>query len=331
MKAHNDTNANEDGALRVMPKERGSLVGVSCIIRQYEESRFIVTIPGLPILPYQKHIGLHQSQNMHDKSLQATRGSSNHGYNLRSSRKHPKLPPKPAVKKHQQKLTDIQDAKNGNFAELHQEYFTGSTAIKPPQNCILTEQFLLRIAEQLGNEWQSLLIHLGLKKSQIDLIKSETLHGGDLQQTIFRGLLKWKQRCRREDEAIHQLRSCLQQVGRNDISQVLNTFEINGNHSNPFQNQNTVTLQEKVEDLEKRVSSLENRECNCSMKTTDTTDGGEEFEILTIEEVGLAKNHCYGNQQVRNSLQDWVECGLQRMTTWSYSVGRVHEEETMEF
>ncbi|XP_071965422.1 uncharacterized protein [Antedon mediterranea] len=327
MKAYSNTNDDGDGNELDMVRDRGSVVGVSCIVRQYEESRFIVTIPGLPLQPKT----VRNSQT--DSRLQAaTNGANNHKYNLRSSRKLPKIPPKP-VEICQRTHKDLQDAKNGNTSHS-KNVGVQSMQIKQHRNCVLTEPVLLRIAEQLGSEWQSLLIHLGLKKAQIDLIKSETQWSGGLHQTIFRGLLKWKQRCRKEDKAVHQLQLGLQQVGRNDISEDLDEkIEVNGNDCS-FQK--VPSLQERVDALEKRVSTLERRrQCRCDMTSaTDATDGGgeEEFEIVSFEEVGLAQDHYYtGHQNPKSSIQDWMECGLQRVTSWSYSVEHVqHEEEAME-
>ena len=87
----------------------------------------------------------------------------------------------------------------------------------------LSETQLMRLASNLGKEWKSLAIYLGIRRDEVDRIQADN---PTTEDQIFRTLLTWQQRWdpRNDDGsrgALKCLCNALKETGRADLAECL--------------------------------------------------------------------------------------------------------------
>ena len=88
---------------------------------------------------------------------------------------------------------------------------------------VLSDECLLDIAKNLGRSWTEVGIRLGMDKTELDNIESESR---SVSQKAFDMLIKWNQQADGSKEVkVAQLTSALLKEGRRDVVRLLDDYK----------------------------------------------------------------------------------------------------------
>ncbi|XP_078596487.1 death domain-containing protein CRADD-like [Branchiostoma floridae x Branchiostoma japonicum] len=95
------------------------------------------------------------------------------------------------VEEEEKRALDNENEKKDDVVdEMERLAVRGDPGTHVPSDSRVTEQQLNKLAGNLGSEWESLTIHLGMKKADVDRFKTESPY--NLQAQIFNMLVGWK-------------------------------------------------------------------------------------------------------------------------------------------
>ncbi|XP_066284704.1 FAS-associated death domain protein-like [Branchiostoma lanceolatum] len=118
------------------------------------------------------------------------------------------------VEEEEKRATNTENERKDDVVATMERLTVGGDPVPPkhPQadrtNSRVTELQLNKLAGNLGSEWESLTIHLGMKKVDVDRFKAE--NPNILQSQIFAMLVAWKAKAGRDatvETLVHELRS----------------------------------------------------------------------------------------------------------------------------
>ncbi|CAH1269658.1 IRAK2 [Branchiostoma lanceolatum] len=108
------------------------------------------------------------------------------------------------------------------------------------EDTILSDAPLTRLAGELGNEWRSLGVFLGLSKAQLD--QCFINHPGDIKAAMVDMLVIWQRETSGSGQAVAQLVQALKEIGRVDLAEKVEDGDfielpdqVAGNRENPDQ------------------------------------------------------------------------------------------------